>query len=48
MQTFTGQFYVNEETFALGIQILFPYYHLVQDFHVYQHAKHQLHNSILS
>ena len=48
MQTFTGQFYVNKETFALGIQILFPYYQLVKDFHVYQHAKHQLHNSILS
>ena len=24
MQTFTKKFYVNEETFALGSQILFP------------------------
>ena len=24
MQTFTGQFYINEKTFALGSQILFP------------------------
>ena len=24
MQTFTGQFYVNEKVFALGSQVLFP------------------------
>ena len=24
MQNFTGQFYINEKTFALGSQILFP------------------------
>ena len=24
MQTFAGRFYVNEKTFALGSQILFP------------------------